>query len=106
MAHERSRIVHRDLKPANILLARIGSQSSIVRNREADSNSLPADRLGRHDTKIADFGLAKQVDDDSSQTKAADHGGTLRYMAPEQASGKNQEIGADRRHLFTGRSSV
>ena len=51
VAHERG-IVHRDLKPANILLARIGSQSSIVRSREADSNSLPADHWAQeHDTE-------------------------------------------------------
>ena len=70
VAHERG-IIHRDLKPANILLAKLGSQSSIVKSREVDSHSLPADHWSRSTVpKIADFGLAKQVDDDSSQTKS------------------------------------
>jgi len=62
-------IVHRDLKPANILLSPDGS------------------------AKITDFGLAKQLDDDSGQTRSGQVMGTPSYMAPEQAEGRITAIG-------------
>jgi len=62
-------IIHRDLKPANILLSRDG---------------LP---------KISDFGLAKRLEDESSQTRTGDLLGTPAYMAPEQAIGDSKAIG-------------
>lgn len=68
VAHEAG-IIHRDLKPANILTTPNGT------------------------LKISDFGLAKRMDNDSSATRAGDILGTPHYMAPEQASGRIQEIG-------------
>lgn len=67
-AHQRG-IVHRDLKPANVLMMADGTP------------------------KITDFGLAKQLDDDSGQTRTGAVMGTPSYMAPEQAAGQIQAIG-------------
>jgi serine/threonine-protein kinase len=62
-AHEHG-IVHRDLKPGNVLLTPDGM------------------------AKITDFGLAKRLEGDSSQTRTGTVLGTPSYMAPEQAAGK------------------
>ncbi|RLS30011.1 MAG: serine/threonine protein kinase, partial [Planctomycetota bacterium] len=67
-AHQHG-IVHRDLKPANILVS---------------SEGVP---------KITDFGLAKQLEGDSSQTKEGALMGTPSYMAPEQARGEFKDLG-------------
>jgi hypothetical protein len=76
VAHERG-IIHRDLKPGNVLLA-------------------PSPTAGESPygiPKIADFGLAKRMDDDSSLTRTGDFIGTASYVAPEQARGQTREIG-------------
>jgi hypothetical protein len=80
-AHRRG-IVHRDLKPANVLLA-----------------LPPEEGAERWVPKIADFGLAKQLDGASSLTPAGQRTqsgailGTPGYMAPEQAEGKSKKVG-------------
>ena len=62
-------IVHRDLKPANVLLAADGTP------------------------RITDFGLAKRIQSDSGLTQTGEILGTPGYMAPEQADGRNKNLG-------------
>ena len=85
-AHEQN-MIHRDIKPDNILVTKKG----IV--------------------KVADFGLAKVIDDDVSMTQSGTGLGTPLYMAPEQARNAKHvdqrcdiyALGATLYHLLTGK---
>jgi eukaryotic-like serine/threonine-protein kinase len=87
-AHEQG-IVHRDIKPSNILLSREGR------------------------IKILDLGLGVLMEADSSSTFATADGiavGTVDYMSPEQACGRDVDgrsdvfgLGCAMYHLMTGR---
>lgn len=87
-AHQRQ-LLHRDVKPANILIS------------HADSG---ADRI-----MLADFGIARWVDDASGLTGTNMTVGTVAYAAPEQLMGEQLDGRADQYalaatayHLLTG----
>lgn len=67
-AHEHG-VVHRDIKPGNILMGSDGTP------------------------QIADFGLAKRLDEDVTMTTEGGFLGTPAYMPPEQARGELEKIG-------------
>ena len=105
-------ILHRDIKPSNILLA----GKSETRNPKSDQDDHPG---GRSDfgfrvsdltPKVSDFGLAKRTDRSDGLTRTGPIG-TPRYMSPEAAAGRFQEVGppadvyglgATLYHLLTG----
>ncbi|HWI70340.1 MAG TPA: serine/threonine-protein kinase, partial [Baekduia sp.] len=72
-AHKRG-IIHRDVKPLNILVP------------DAGDGTVPA--------KLTDFGVARIAGDDAL-TRTGDVVGTLAYMAPEQAEGREVGEAAD-----------
>lgn len=85
-AHQRG-ILHRDLKPSNILVD------------------------GQGEPHVADFGLAKPVDEGSGFTFSSSVLGSPSYMAPEQAAGRARQLttavdvyglGAVLYHVLTG----
>ena len=67
-AHQQG-VIHRDLKPSNVLI---------------DESDQP---------RITDFGLAKQFKTDSDLTLSGQVLGSPNFMPPEQAAGRNQEVG-------------
>lgn len=87
-AHQRL-LLHRDVKPANILLANFGTPDSRI--------------------SLADFGIARWVDDPSGLTATNMTVGTVSYAAPEQLMGGELDGRADQYalaatafHLLTG----
>jgi serine/threonine-protein kinase len=77
-AHQRQ-LLHRDVKPANILLAQLDS--------------------GGWRALLADFGIARRVDDSSGLTQSNIAVGTVAYAAPEQLMGLPLDGRADQYSL-------
>lgn len=73
-------VLHRDLKPSNILLG----------ENQWDSNSC---KQASFMPKIADFGLAKMLEEPSDLSKSDHIIGTAMYLSPEQAGGRKAEVG-------------
>ena len=93
-AHERG-ILHRDLKPANVLLEPLGIGNGRAGWGADKPNALAPDQLltSFWAPKLADFGLAKRLDDLTS-TRHGQIVGTPSYMAPEQVDAKGQALSA------------
>jgi serine/threonine-protein kinase len=86
-AHQRG-LLHRDVKPGNILLSETGNKRRI---------------------SLADFGIARQMDEVSGLTATNMAIGSMAYAAPEQLSGGEMDGRADQYalactafHLLTG----
>src|ERR687897_779225 len=84
-AHRRG-IIHRDIKPSNILLTQDGS------------------------VKVADFGIARIIEEDDAVGAPGEIVGSARYMSPEQLRGEDAtprsdiySVGVLLYHCLTGR---
>ncbi|MET0704810.1 MAG: serine/threonine-protein kinase [Mycobacterium sp.] len=87
-AHQHQ-LLHRDVKPANILLSQ--------------------PEQGKERVLLADFGIARRIDDASGLTSTSMTVGTVAYAAPEQLMGQSLDGRADQYalaatayHLLTG----
>ncbi|MHC5080764.1 MAG: serine/threonine-protein kinase, partial [Planctomycetota bacterium] len=93
-AHEHG-VLHRDVKPSNVLMASEGGQRSAVRGETQEEDFHTAHRsppTAEFAPMLTDFGLAKDVESESTMTRSGMTLGTPNYMPPEQARGSIAEI--------------
>ncbi len=115
-AHKQG-VLHRDIKPANVMLQPLaGSVAEAASSPRGSDSKIPHPQLsptlregleqgtgelerGRREggidftPKLADFGLAKSLDDDPNATATLGTVGTAVYMSPEQAAGQLSLVG-------------